>query len=85
MFVDSDDWIEVRTCELAVKKALQYNCDMVIWNYIREFPNNPLPKRILGEQEIYFDEESVKHGLMRRTIGLYREELFHPENAESRL
>lgn len=83
MFVDSDDWIDLYTCEIALNKALSNDYDLVIWNYIREFPNNPMPKQIFSDEEIVFFENDVKRKLQRRTLGLFREELAHPENADS--
>lgn len=83
MFVDSDDWIDLYTCEIALNKALSNDYDLVIWNYIREFPNNPMPKQIFSDEEIVLFENDVKHKLQRRTLGLFREELAHPENADS--
>lgn len=83
MFVDSDDWIDERTCEIAINKALSNDYDMVIWNYVREFPNNSLPKRIFNNEEIVFNKDDVIHRLYRRTVGLYKEELSQPENADS--
>lgn len=83
MFIDSDDWIDLYTCEIALNKALSNDYDLVIWNYIREFPNNPMPKQIFSDEEIVFFENDVKRKLQRRTLGLFREELAHPENADS--
>lgn len=83
MFVDSDDWIDLYTCEIALNKALSNDYDLVIWNYIREFPNNPMTKQIFSDEEIVLFENDVKHKLQRRTLGLFREELAHPENADS--
>lgn len=37
MFVDSDDWIEAETCEVAVSAALKYGADLVMWSYVREY------------------------------------------------
>lgn len=83
MFVDSDDWIDEHTCEIIIEKVCSDDYDMVIWNYVREFSNNSLPKKILGPNEIVFSIYDIKHKLQRRTIGLYREELSRPENADS--
>ena len=46
MYVDSDDWIGVRTCEKAVFKAEEHAADLVMWPYIREFPDHSAPKAI---------------------------------------
>lgn len=83
MFVDSDDWIDEGTCEVSINKALSNDYDMVIWNYVREFPTNSLPKRIFSNEEIVFNKDDVIHRLYRRTVGLYKEELSQPENADS--
>lgn len=35
LFVDSDDWIEPDTCEVAVAAAKTHKADIVFWNYYR--------------------------------------------------
>ena len=37
MFVDSDDWIDLNTCQSALDTALQHQADLVMWAYVREF------------------------------------------------
>lgn len=80
-FVDGDDWIDTTTCEKAVLHAEAQHVDLVIWPYIREFPNHSAPKVIFPEQRI-FDENECKN-LQRRMIGLRGTELAHPENADA--
>lgn len=80
-FVDGDDWIDTTTCEKAVLHAEAQHVDLVIWPYIREFPNHSAPKVIFPEQRI-FDENECKN-LQRRMIGLWGTELAHPENADA--
>lgn len=82
MFVDADDWVELTTCEQAVDKINRYDCDLVIWPYVREFSNAQKEKMILGDDDIMFDAEGCKK-LNRRIFGLYGEELSNPENADS--
>lgn len=55
MYVDGDDWIDVRTCEKAVFKAEEYAADLVMWPYIREFPNHSASKAIFSRgKNLYF-------------------------------
>lgn len=82
MFVDSDDWIEKNTCEVAINTLLKYKVDVVLWDYIREFNNKSLTKNIYNTN-IYFDTQSVKTKLHRRMIGIYGDELSHPEKADA--
>ena len=46
MYVDGDDWIDVCTCEKAAFKAEECAADLVMWPYIREFPEHSAPKNI---------------------------------------
>ena len=82
MFVDSDDWLEPDTCELALDAMEERNVDLVMWDYIREFSSSSKPKNIF-KQDILFDEQAVRSRLHRRMIGIVGEELAHPENADA--
>ena len=81
MYVDSDDWIDVRTCEKAVFKAEEQAADLVMWPYIREFPDHSVPKAIFSEEKTFHAAECRE--LQRRMIGLLGTELAHPENADA--
>lgn len=81
MYVDSDDWIDLYTCEKAVFKAEEHGVDLVMWPYIREFPNHSSPKVIFPEQRIFSETECRE--LHRRMMGLSGTELAHPENADA--
>ena len=39
MFVDSDDWIEINTCEIALHEMKKNDSDIVMWAYRREYLN----------------------------------------------
>lgn len=82
IFLDSDDWIELSTCERAVSKIDEKDYDLIIWSYVREFPNSQKEKMILGNNDTEFDFEGCRK-LHRRIFGLYGEELSNPENADS--
>ena len=83
MFVDSDDWIDLDTCEQAVSMAEKYNADLVLWSYVREFENASKEKYMFWDNETVFEEEQVKSQLHRRLCGLFGEELRHPEYANA--
>lgn len=82
MFVDSDDWIDVNTCEIAVGKAVETSADVVMWSYISESKNRS-DKKIIFDDEFIFDDTRVKQILRRRFIGISGSELAHPEQADS--
>lgn len=82
MFVDSDDWIDLETCQRSLDAMLKYSVDVVMWSYMREFSHKSLPKIVFNE-DCYFNTNDTKYKLYRRLFGLYREELRHPENADA--
>lgn len=82
MFVDCDDWIDLDTCETAIKASLQYDADVIMWDYILEYPNVSKKKGIF-HKDIIFEEDQVKEKLYYRMIGLSDEELKYPERADS--
>lgn len=85
MFLDSDDWIDLSTCEAAVKEIEKESAQLVLWSYMREFPGKSSPKDIFGslnEKTVVFENEKMT-SLHRRIAGLTGEELCVPENADS--
>lgn len=79
MFVDSDDWIDICTCEI-VTEFSEY--DLVMWPYVREMGDCSRKKQIFNN-DIKFNKNEVKQKLHRRMIGLLGEELHRPENADA--
>lgn len=80
-FVDGDDWIDANACEKAVLQTETQCFDLVMWSYIREFPDHSAPKVIFPAQKIFHETECRE--LQRRMIGLWGSELAHPENADA--
>ena len=80
MFVDSDDWIDINTCESALNLALQHHADVVMWAYVREFKKQSLPKLYLSGTTIW--EENISQ-LHRRIVGPINEELTRPDTLDS--
>lgn len=82
MFVDSDDWIEAETCEVAYNSIVQEQADIVMWSYITETFERSTPKTIFRQNNIFYKKQ-VSEKLHRRFIGVLREELAHPELADA--
>lgn len=78
MFVDSDDWIELDTCE----KALQEDVDVVFWPYYREYGKKSLKTQPYGDERLEWDETTVFQ-LHRRMVGLYGSDLHNPAQIDS--
>lgn len=83
MYVDSDDWIDLETCEVAVNTATEHKADIVFWPYIREFDSAQLPKTMFFDDFIYFDQESFFTQVYTTISGLHGTYLKHPENADT--
>lgn len=83
MFVDSDDWIDLNSCEVAIKYALQYTADAILFPYVKEYMGKSEKKEIFEEKLIVFNGTEVKSKLHRRIFGLVDHELRHPEKADS--
>lgn len=81
LFVDGDDWIDLATCQKAVSNIFAEAADVVMWPYIREFPDHSAPKAIFQNPKVFNEIEC--HKLQRRMIGLFDEELAHPESADA--
>lgn len=78
-FVDPDDWIESEMYSTMYEKANEYNCDIVMCSYVREFKDHSKIKVFELPIEYHFKNEEVKSFLMRRLIGPINEEISNPE------
>jgi glycosyltransferase EpsH len=82
MFLDADDWVELNTCELAIKTALSKNVDMVFWPNIKEYPNKAVAVLPFFDKSKEFRDEEIFF-LRRRMIGLVKEELLNPMRTDA--
>ena len=82
MFVDSDDWIEPRTCETAIHGMRTYDADIVMWSYVSETESRSSQKVIFPETTV-FEKKEVRTKLHRRFVGAMGEELSHPDLVDS--
>ena len=62
MFVDSDDWVDSRFCEIPYMVAVENDCDLVIFNFWYVKKNKKkgkeLPVGVMDEFSIYDHEET---------------------------
>lgn len=82
MFLDSDDWLDLETVEVAVRVAQEQAGDVVLWSYVREMGTESRCKHIF-QGDIVFESEMVRNRLYRRLIGPVGEETAHPENMDA--
>jgi len=77
MFIDADDWIELNTCEIAIKHALENDADLVFWMNIKEYETKSVPyPPFFTTSKLFKGEEMVF--LKRRMMGLIGNELKFP-------
>lgn len=81
MFVDSDDWIDYETCQNAIQKIEEYNSDLILFSYIKEYESSSESKYILPKQN-HYTRDNI-YTLQRRLVGLFEDELQNPEHADS--
>lgn len=82
MFIDSDDWIEIDTCEKAINASEKYNADVVFWSYIREFSDSQKDNYLFDKTEIIWSEKNINQ-LSRRMVGLVGDELTNPQSIDN--
>lgn len=81
MFVDSDDWLDVRCCE-TVMNHVSEKTDLCFYSYIREYAQQSLPQYIFGKEKIHFQGKTA-HALYARLIAPSGTELHTPEKLDS--
>lgn len=83
MFVDSDDWIDIKTCEIAMSAAKENDADLVLWSYTREFQSVSKDRLLFWKNGEIFDKKQLREEIHRRQCGLLGAELRYPETADS--
>jgi glycosyltransferase involved in cell wall biosynthesis len=81
MFVDSDDWIDHKTCETTLNIMISKQTDVVLFNYIR-VKEAKLKEKYVFDKDVYFDGTTIQE-IHRRMIGLSNKELRNLENADA--
>ena len=81
-FVDSDDWLDINSLEEMYKTSVNYNCDLVMCSYSREYTDKSKPKKFNLEKVTVYNEQECKD-LHRRIVGPIGNELGNPEHNDS--
>lgn len=82
MFVDSDDWIELNTCQIALRELKEHNSDIVMWPYKREYSNSSKDNYFMGMKTVEWSGKEIDD-LWRRMIGPVGKELNSPQTLDS--
>lgn len=82
MFVDSDDWIDLNTCEKVYHEAKLNSADTVLFSYKGESSTGSVEKHLFSCEKKIFDEEEVYNELFCGVIGLTSEKLKKPEKLD---
>lgn len=82
MFLDSDDWIDTAACKKAVETASEYNADIVMWSYIREYENKSKTTLLFDDKIKTWNKNNISN-IYKRMIGPTKEELKNPEKIDS--
>lgn len=82
MFLDSDDWIDRDTCDMAVKMVMEIDADVILWSYIKEYSSSAKTVYPLGKKKCTWDEITIKN-LYKRMIGPQGEQLKEPQKIDS--
>lgn len=77
MFVDSDDWVDLRTCEYAMNSVNKDDCDLVFWSGAKTFGNKPNQNFWVYDKNYLFTDANLDW-LKRRVVGLVKKELYNP-------
>lgn len=82
MFVDSDDWLDVESCEVCYREIEASKADCLMFSYIKEFGNHSIINHIFSQERIIWEEPEVKRNFHRRLFGLLGEELSRPQDGD---
>jgi len=78
MFVDSDDYLDLNTCEIALNKAIETNASIVQFSYIKEFAGF---SKIVHSYNNDFSCH-VDRTFIRKLFGPIGDELKYPEKVD---
>lgn len=81
MFVDSDDWLEPETCDVAYAYILSYRADCLMFSYVKEFGGHSITNHIF-ERDFIWEKEEVINRFHRRLFGLVGSELLRPQDGD---
>ncbi len=81
-YVDGDDWLDAKTCELALNTIKKKNADVVFWGLTKEYGEKGGVKVNLFNKERVFDGQGIQW-LHRRMVGMIDREIAAPTKTDA--
>ena len=82
MFIDSDDYFELDSCETVVREMEAESADVLMFCNYLEYGTTMLPQLPLGDEKRVFKNGESQSYLFRRLVGFVGEELRNPEKQD---
>ena len=82
MFVDSDDWLDEKTCEEAYNEITKHSADCLMFSYTKEFDNNSIENHIFNQEYFVWNKEEIINKFHRRLFGPIGKELARPQDGD---
>ena len=81
IFLDGDDWLDRYCIEKCLEVSLA-STDIVMFPYIREYPNNPRKVELFSQNQKVFSKMEIEQCIIRRLVGPIDSELHAPNRME---
>ena len=82
MFVDSDDWLDLDTCEVAYSYAMNYKAEILMFSYTKEFGDHSIENHVFQQPFINYNDKENLSNFHRRLVGPIGGELSNPQDAD---
>jgi len=82
MFVDSDDWLDLETCEVVYNQITTNNADCLMFTYTKEFRNHSIVNHTFSQDCFVWGKPEIQTNFHRRLFGLIEKELARPQDAD---
>ena len=82
MFVDSDDWLDLETCEVTYWFVKQSQADCLMFSYVKEFANHSVTNHIFEQDFFIWEGYEVEQNFHRRLFGPVDGELARPQDLD---
>ena len=81
MFVDSDDWVDERICEVLLTEAVKNKADCVMCSYCKDYGDHVIENHIFNN-DLVWDEETTRQLFYRRLFGPVGKETARPHEVD---
>lgn len=82
MFDDSDDWLDLETCEVAYRYIKQHQADCLMFSYMKEFASHSTINHIFEQDFFIWEGHEVEQNFHRRLFGPVDGELARPQDLD---